>query len=128
MKVIFLFDQNQMFAHSGLHSQAHLCLTASVVFTISPVALEHPRKQLLTKKMILIPFLASLLFSCHSQANPPSLSGDTRVNKLLTLNAKRGGLRRLDPSSELVRELPPGSGRWEAWCILYTYNFPFTKA
>ena len=62
--------------------------------------------------MIVLPLLASLLTGYQCQRNPPSLAGDTRVNTLLSLNAKHGGLRRLDPSSELVREHPPGSGRW----------------
>ena len=60
--------------------------------------------------MIFIFILSCLLASCDCQENPPSLADDTRVNTLLSLNAKHGGFRRLDPSSELVREHPPGSG------------------
>eukprot|EP00092_Neocalanus_flemingeri_P002044 GFUD01002182.1.p1 GENE.GFUD01002182.1~~GFUD01002182.1.p1 ORF type:complete len:175 (-),score=44.08 GFUD01002182.1:161-685(-) len=65
----------------------------------------------LVSLLTLLPLLACLLDSSAGQANPPSLADDTLVNTLLSISSKRGGFRRLDPSSELVMELPPGSGR-----------------
>ena len=59
----------------------------------------------------MVTILSTLLIINLSQALPPSLAGDTRVNKLLSINHKRGGLRMIDPASEIIREEPPGSGR-----------------
>merc|ERR1711970_785523 len=42
---------------------------------------------------------------------PPSLAGDTLVNKLLSEKRRTGGLRQVDRNTELVAEHPPGSGR-----------------
>eukprot|EP00092_Neocalanus_flemingeri_P047969 GFUD01054567.1.p1 GENE.GFUD01054567.1~~GFUD01054567.1.p1 ORF type:complete len:132 (+),score=34.04 GFUD01054567.1:35-430(+) len=42
--------------------------------------------------------------------NPPRLDDDTHVNILLSQKAENGGLRQLDPNTELVAEHPPGSG------------------
>merc|ERR1719312_468729 len=60
---------------------------------------------------MIVTILSTLLIINLSQALPPSLAGDTRVNKLLSINHKRGGLRMIDPASEIIREEPPGSGR-----------------
>merc|ERR1719233_457164 len=42
---------------------------------------------------------------------PPSLAGDTLVNRLLSEKRRTGGLRQVDRNTELVAEHPPGSGR-----------------
>merc|ERR1711874_543124 len=46
-----------------------------------------------------------------SSIPPPSLAGDTLVNSLLSEARKAGGLRQVDRNTELVAEMPQGSGR-----------------
>merc|ERR1719431_808491 len=60
---------------------------------------------------MIVTILSTLCIINLSQALPPSLAGDTRVNKLLSINNKRGGLIMIEPASEIIREQPPGSGR-----------------
>jgi len=48
---------------------------------------------------------------CTSQLRPYSYANDIRVNTLLSSQDRLAGVRRLAPSTELVREEPAGSGR-----------------
>ena len=44
---------------------------------------------------------------------PPSLAGDTLVNRLLSEKRRTGGLRQVDRNTELVAEHIPGSGSYK---------------
>jgi len=63
-----------------------------------------------------LPCFPLILFSfavlpCTSQLRPYSIANDIRVNALLSSQDRLAGVRRLAPSTELVREEPVGSGR-----------------
>jgi len=55
--------------------------------------------------------LSFAVFPGKSQLRPYSLANDIRVNTLLSSQDRLAGVRRLAPSTELVREEPVGSGR-----------------
>jgi len=68
------------------------------------------------KKMNLVASLSLVLLSfavipSKSQLRPYSIANDIRVNTLLSSQDRLAGVRRLAPSTELVREEPAGSGR-----------------
>merc|ERR1719242_1315131 len=54
--------------------------------------------------------LSLAIIPSKSQLRPYSIANDIRVNALLSSQDRLAGVRRLAPSTELVREEPAGSG------------------
>ena len=70
--------------------------------------------------MKLFTILFTLSFCSCFELDPSNLADDTRVNRLVSQKRRSGGIFQLDPSTELVMEYPPGSGRYT--CVLADQN------
>ncbi len=67
------------------------------------------QQQVFQQQEVFVPFSqqqAPLRAPEHPTVREPDLSADTRINELLSANARRGGLVRIEPESELIRRDP----------------------